>query len=67
MSKEWGPPHAITTCASWLSASLRIDKDMNADARTQFAAWIPDGDMGRFAKELPQRLKQDFAGTIREI
>ena len=43
---------------------LRIDKDMNADARTQFAAWIPEGDMGRFAKELPQRLKQDFAGTM---
>src|SRR5439155_15121588 len=29
---------------------LRIDKDMNADARTQFAAWISEGDMGRFAK-----------------
>jgi len=28
---------------------LRIDKDMNAGARTQFAAWIPEGDMGRFA------------------
>ncbi len=44
---------------------LRIDKDMNADARPQFAAWIPEGDMGRFAKELPQRLKQDFAGTMK--
>lgn len=44
---------------------LRIDKDMNAEARTQFAAWIPEGDMGRFAKELPQRLKQDFAGTMK--
>ena len=38
---------------------------MNADARTQFAAWIPEGDVGRFAKELPQRLKQDFAGTMK--
>jgi type I restriction enzyme R subunit len=44
---------------------LRIDKDMNADARTQFAAWIPEGDMGRFAKELAQRLKQDLAGTMK--
>ncbi|MCU0782759.1 MAG: DEAD/DEAH box helicase family protein [Verrucomicrobia bacterium] len=44
---------------------LRIDKDMNADARTQFSAWILEGDMGRFAKELPQRLKQDFAGTMK--
>ncbi|MBE0545897.1 MAG: DEAD/DEAH box helicase family protein [Verrucomicrobia bacterium] len=44
---------------------MRIDKDMNADARTQFAAWITEGDMGRFAKELPQLLKQDFAGTMK--
>ena len=44
---------------------LRIDKDMNADARTQFAAWIQEGDMGRFAKELAQQLKQDFAGTMK--
>ena len=44
---------------------LRIDKDMSAEARTEFAAWIPEGDMGRFAKELPQRLKRDFAGTMK--
>jgi type I restriction enzyme R subunit len=44
---------------------LRIDKDMSAEARTEFAAWISEGDMGRFAKELPQRLKQDFAGTMK--
>jgi type I restriction enzyme R subunit len=44
---------------------LRIDKDMNADARTQFATWILEGDVCRFAKELPQRLRQDFAGTMK--
>ncbi|MHB8522635.1 MAG: type I restriction endonuclease subunit R [Limisphaerales bacterium] len=44
---------------------LRIDKDMNADARTEFAAWIPEGDIGRFAKELPQKLKLDFAATMK--
>ena len=44
---------------------LRIDKDMNAEARTQFAAWIPDGDMGAFAKGLPKKLKGDFAGTMK--
>lgn len=44
---------------------LRIDKDMNADARTQFAAWIADGDLGAYARELPQRLKQDFAGAMK--
>jgi type I restriction enzyme R subunit len=44
---------------------LRIDKDMNAEARLLFAAWIPDGDMGRFAKELTQKLKQDFAAMMK--
>ena len=43
---------------------LRIDKDMSAEARTQFAAWITDGDMERFAKDLPPALKRDFAGTM---
>jgi type I restriction enzyme, R subunit len=44
---------------------LRIDKDMSGDARVQFAAWIDDGDIGRYAGELPLRLKQDFAGTMK--
>ena len=43
---------------------LRIDRDMNADARTQFAVWIPEGDVGRFAKEVPEKLRRDFAGTM---
>jgi type I restriction enzyme R subunit len=42
----------------------RIDKEMSGDARDMFAAFIPDGDVGRFARELPQRLKVDLAGTI---
>ncbi|MCP5522979.1 MAG: DEAD/DEAH box helicase family protein [Verrucomicrobiales bacterium] len=43
---------------------LRIDKDMSGEARTEFAAWINDGDVERFARELPERLKQDFTGTM---
>jgi type I restriction enzyme R subunit len=43
---------------------LRIDKDMSAEARTAFARWVPDGDMGAFARELAGRLKRDFAGTM---
>ena len=43
---------------------LRIDKDMSGEARTQFAAWIADGDVERFARELPERLQQDFTGTM---
>lgn len=44
---------------------LRIDKDMTAEARTLFARWIPEGDMGRFARELAQKLRADFAGTMK--
>jgi type I restriction enzyme R subunit len=43
---------------------LRIDKDMAAEARTAFARWVPDGDMGAFARELAGRLKRDFTGTM---
>ena len=43
---------------------LRIDKDMSADARTKFAAWIPEGDMARFARELPSALKKDFTARF---
>jgi type I restriction enzyme R subunit len=44
---------------------LRIDKDMSAEARTKFAVWIADGDVARFAKELPGKLKSDFTGTMK--
>lgn len=43
----------------------RIDKEMAAEAREQFARFMPDGDMARFARELPGRLSADFAGTMR--
>lgn len=42
----------------------RIDKEMSAEAREQFAAFIPNGDMAAFAAELPKRIKQDFTGTL---
>ena len=38
---------------------------MSAEARQDFAAYIPDGDMGRFAGGLPQHLKKDFADTVK--
>ena len=38
----------------------RIEKDMSGEAREKFAAFIPDGDMGRFAGSLPARIKSDF-------
>lgn len=43
----------------------RIEKQMSGDARDLFAAYIPDGDVGRFAKELPRKLKSQFSATMR--
>ena len=34
---------------------LRIDKDMSADAREEFSRWIENGDIAKFANELPKR------------
>jgi len=44
---------------------LRIEKNMSAEARTKFATFIQDGDLTRFAKELPGRLAKDFVGTMK--
>lgn len=43
----------------------RIEKDMSGEAREQFAAWIPEGEVGKFAGKLPQVLKADFAATMK--
>lgn len=43
----------------------RIAKDMSGDARDLFARFIPDGDMGRFAGDLPSMLRADFSGTMK--
>lgn len=42
----------------------RIGREMSGDARDLFAAFVPDGDVGRFAEELPDLLQGDFAGTM---
>lgn len=43
----------------------RVDKSMSGEARTAFAAYVPDGDLARFARGLPQTLRADFAGAMR--
>jgi type I restriction enzyme R subunit len=44
----------------------RIDKEMAGEARELFAAFgIADGDLGRYARELPARLRTDFTGTMK--
>jgi type I restriction enzyme R subunit len=43
----------------------RIDKEMSPEAREQFAAQgIPDGDVGKFATQLPTLLSNDFTATM---
>jgi type I restriction enzyme R subunit len=43
----------------------RIEREMSGEAREKFAAYIPDGDMGRFASELQSGLKKDFMGKMK--
>ena len=43
----------------------RIDKEMSGTAREKFARFIPDGDMRSFARDLPERIEDDFAGVMR--
>jgi len=42
----------------------RIDKEMSGDDRDLFVPYIPDGDLGKFAKELPSALENNFTKTM---
>lgn len=42
----------------------RIEKEMSGEARAEFAKYIPDGDMGRYAAGLETQLQKDFTGTM---
>jgi len=42
----------------------RIDKAMSGEARELFAAHIPNGDLGAFARELARRIRDDFTTTL---
>lgn len=42
----------------------RIDKAMSGEARRLFASYVPGGDLALLARTLPQRLADDFAGTL---
>jgi type I restriction enzyme R subunit len=43
----------------------RVDKQMSGDARELFARFVPDGDIGRFAEELPAQLRESFTEIMR--
>jgi type I restriction enzyme R subunit len=42
----------------------RIDKQMSGQAREMFAAYVPAGDLAKYAKELPAQLRKDFTGAM---
>jgi type I restriction enzyme R subunit len=42
----------------------RIEKEMSADARAKFAAFVLEGDMGKYAAGLTGNLRRDFTGTM---
>jgi type I restriction enzyme, R subunit len=42
----------------------RIDKQMSAKAREMFATYVPEGDVAKYARELPAALRKDFTGTM---
>jgi len=42
----------------------RIDKEMSGEARDLFAAFVPGGDLKRYAAGLPSRLREDFTETM---
>src|SRR5262249_39254357 len=42
----------------------RIDKEMSGEAREQFANFIPDGDVARFASQLSAKVAGDFTATM---
>jgi type I restriction enzyme R subunit len=45
----------------------RIDKEMAGDAREDFAAFIPNGDVGRYAESLSQALNSRFTETMQTL
>ena len=42
----------------------RIEKGMSGEAREKFAAYIPDGDIGKFAERLRELLRTAFTPTM---
>ena len=42
----------------------RIERQMSAEARELFSAFLPDGDIARFARQLPKALEKDFTATM---
>jgi type I restriction enzyme R subunit len=42
----------------------RIEKQLSAEARELFAAFVPNGDLAAYARALPNALRNDFAAAM---
>jgi type I restriction enzyme R subunit len=42
----------------------RIDKEMSGEGRDLFSAFVPNGDLKKYAAGLPGRLREDFTATM---
>ena len=42
----------------------RIEKEMSGEAREMFAAFVLNGDLARYANNLPRLLQEDFTGAM---
>src|SRR6185369_836969 len=42
----------------------RVEKEMSCEARDLFAAYVPNGDMGLYAKGLPAKLRSSFTESM---
>lgn len=48
-----------------LAKRLRIiDRGMSGEAREKFTNYIPDGDVGKYASQLPGKIRNDFTNTM---
>jgi len=45
----------------------RIARNISAEGREMLKAFVPDGDMGAFARTLGRQLENDWAGTMRVL
>ena len=43
----------------------RIEKSLSGEAREKFARFVPDGDLKRFASDLPEMIDNDFTGAMK--
>ncbi len=42
----------------------RIEKEMSGEGREMFGVYIPQGDIAKYASDLPRKLKADFTGNM---